>query len=43
MGAFIEADIGKLERFVSQSAETIKEFQEIKDKYNEINSTLLSS
>ena len=43
MGAFIEADIEKLERFVSQSAETIKEFQEIKDKLNEINSTLLSS
>ncbi|MBR5684150.1 MAG: hypothetical protein IKW96_12905 [Ruminococcus sp.] len=43
MGAFIEADIGKLEGFVSQSAEAIKEFQEIKTKFNEINSTLLSS
>lgn len=42
MGAYIEADIEKLERFVSQSAETITEFQNIKNTFNQINSTLLS-
>jgi uncharacterized protein YukE len=42
MGAFVEANIEKLEQFVSQSAESITEFQAIKDKFNDINSTLLS-
>ncbi len=43
MGAFIEADIGKLEQFVSQSEEAVTEFKAIKDKFNDINETLLSS
>lgn len=43
MGAFIEADIEKLENFVSQSAEAISEFKAIKEKFNQINSELLVS
>ncbi len=42
MGAFIEADIGKMESFVEQSQEVITEFNAIKDKFNEINQTLLT-
>lgn len=43
MGAFIEADIEKLENFVSQSAEAVSEFKSIKEKFNQINSELLVS
>ncbi len=42
MGAFIEADIGKLEAFVDQSDDVITEFGNIKTEFNNINSTLLS-
>lgn len=42
MGAFIEADIEKLEKFVSQSAEAINEFQNIKTTFDQINSRLLT-
>jgi len=43
MGAFVEADIGKIEKFEQESQEAITEFQAIKDKFNQINETLLSS
>lgn len=39
---FIRADIGKLESFVSESAEAIREFGAIRDEYDRINRTLLS-
>lgn len=41
-GGFVSADIGKLTSFVSQSAEAITEFDAIKEKYESINTTLLS-
>ncbi len=41
-GGFISADIGKINKFMSESAEAISEFDAIKDKFNSINSTLLS-
>jgi len=43
MGAFIEADIGKLESFVSGSQDAITEFDAIKQEFNDINSRLLSN
>lgn len=39
---FVRADIGKLEIFVSESAEAIREFAAIRDEYDRINRTLLS-
>lgn len=36
------ADIGKLEQFESDSKEAIEEFERIKNKFNEINTTLLA-
>ena len=41
-GAFVSADIDKIEKFESDSADAIKEFDAIKNKFNEINGTLLS-
>jgi uncharacterized protein YukE len=41
-GAFVSADIEKIQKFESDSVEAIKEFDAIKDKFNEINTTLLS-
>lgn len=38
---FISADISKLSKFMSDSEEVIKEFDDIKEKFNSINSTLL--
>lgn len=39
---FVRADIGKLESFVSESAEAIREFGSIRDEFDRINKTLLS-
>lgn len=39
---FVSADIGKIAKFMSESEEVIKEFDAIKEKFNSINSTLLS-
>lgn len=39
---FVSADIGKISKFMSDSAEVIKEFDAIKEKFENINSTLLS-
>ena len=41
-GAFISADIAKIQKFESDSADAIQEFDSIKNKFNEINATLLS-
>ena len=41
-GGFVSADIGKISKFMSESAEAIHEFDAIKEKFNSINSTLLS-
>lgn len=41
-GAFVSADISKISKFMSDSADAIKEFNDIKDKFNSINTTLLS-
>lgn len=38
---FVRADIGKLESFVSESEEAIREFGEIKKEFRRINDTLL--
>lgn len=38
---FVRADIGKLESFVQQSADAIREFNEIQKEFDRINSTLL--
>lgn len=38
---FVSADIEKMEKFESESKEAIKEFNEIKAKFNEINEALL--
>ncbi len=40
--AFVSADIAKISKFMSDSEIAIKEFNDIKDKFNSINSTLLS-
>lgn len=42
MGAFIEADIGKLEEFVSGSEDIVKRFSDLKEEFKIINSDLLS-
>ena len=39
---FVRADIGKLESFVSESAEAIREFGAIRNEFDRINKTLLS-
>ncbi len=41
-GAFVSADIGKISKFMSESAEVIKEFDAIKEKFEDINATLLN-
>ena len=41
-GAFVSADISKIEQFESKSQEVITEFDAIKTKFSEINSTLVS-
>ena len=41
MVSYVFADIEKLEQFKAQSLEAIKEFQMIKDKFEEINENLL--
>lgn len=38
---FVSADIAKITKFMSDSEEVIKEFNDIKEKFNLINSTLL--
>ena len=43
MSDFVKADIGKLEGFVSQSEEAIKEFGDIRTEFERINSTLLDN
>ena len=40
---FKRADIGKLESFVSESEEAIREFAAIRDEFDRINRTLLSN
>lgn len=39
--AFVLADIDKLVQFEKKSDEAIKEFDAIKEKFNDINTTLL--
>lgn len=41
-GGFVSADIGKISRFMSESAEAIQEFDAIKEKFNSVNAALLS-
>ena len=41
-GAFISADIGAISKFMTDSADAIKEFDAIKEKFESINSVLLS-
>ena len=41
-GGFVSAVIGKISKFMYESAEAIHEFDAIKEKFNSINSTLLS-
>lgn len=43
MADFIRADIGKLEGFLKDSAEAIKEFAAIRTEFDRINRTLLSN
>ncbi|MGN0470863.1 MAG: WXG100 family type VII secretion target [Acutalibacteraceae bacterium] len=43
MGEFKRADIGKLEKFVSDSQEAIKEFGDIRNDFDSINQTLLGN
>lgn len=43
MADFIKADIGKLESFLTGSAEAIKEFAAIRTEFERINSVLLSN
>lgn len=40
---FVRADIGKLESFISESADAIREFSDIKKEFERINKTLLDS
>ncbi|MEE0060605.1 MAG: hypothetical protein UE295_07250 [Acutalibacteraceae bacterium] len=40
--AFISADISKITKFMTDSEDVITEFNEIKEKFNTINQTLLS-
>lgn len=39
---FVSADIEKMEKFESESKEVIKEYDDIKNKFNDINTTLLN-
>ena len=39
--AFVSADISKISKFMSDSEDAIKEFEDIKEEFNSINSTLL--
>ena len=41
-GAFVSVDIGKISKFMSESAEVIKEFDAIKEKFEDINAALLN-
>lgn len=41
--AFVLADIDKLVQFEKKSEEAIKEFDAIKEKFNDINTTLLKN
>jgi uncharacterized protein YukE len=40
-GGFVSADIAKIAKFEQDSADAITEFDAIKTKFNEVNSTLL--
>ena len=42
MSDFISADISKISKFEQDSADAIQEFDDIKETFNSINSTLLS-
>lgn len=42
-GKFVSADIEAIARFIDQSPDVIKEFDEIKKKFDSINSTLLKT
>ena len=42
MSDFVSADISKISKFEKDSAEAITEFNNIKDKFHSINSTLLN-
>jgi uncharacterized protein YukE len=39
--AFVTADIGKIEQFITESNNAVVEFNAIKDKFDSVNSTLL--
>lgn len=43
MADFIKADIGKLESFITESGEAIKEFAAIRTEFERINNTLLAN
>lgn len=43
MDAFVRADIGALERFISESEEAITEFANIRNEFDRINNTLLNN
>lgn len=43
MAEFIRADIAKLESFVSESEEAIREFAAIRTEFDRINNTLLAN
>ncbi len=43
MAEFIRADIAKLESFVSESEEAIREFADIRTEFDRINNTLLAN
>ena len=43
MSEFVRADIGKLESFISESEEAIKEFAAIRNEFDRINRTLISN
>lgn len=39
--AYVSADISKISKFMSDSEDAIKEFEDIKEEFNSINATLL--
>ena len=43
MADFVKADIGKLESFITDSEDAIKEFGDIKDEFDRINKDLLAN
>ena len=43
MAVFVKADIGKLESFITDSAEAIKEFGDIRKEFERINKDLLDN